>query len=494
MSLIQALTALDVNARGVSADSRTLRPDDLFLAYPGQRGDGRWHISAAIKRGAAAVVWESEGYAWQAEHVAPNLACENLQTLAGDIAAQILGEPSRQLRLIGVTGTNGKTSTTQWIARAYAALRQPCGVIGTLGAGFPDALVETANTTPDAVSLQTTLAEFVAAGAQAAALEVSSIGLEQGRLNGASFDTAVFTNLTRDHLDYHKTMEAYAEAKARLFVWPGLRAAVINLDDAFGLKLARECAASLPLTIGYTLEARFENPPAGMRVLAAADIRAASAGMSFDVLWAGRRHTLSLPLVGRFNVANLLAVLGSLLAGGIAFEQASEAVKGLTPPPGRMQIVSSEMEPLVVIDYAHTPDALEQALLALRPSAKERGGKLICVFGCGGDRDAGKRPLMGALAARLADVVVVTSDNPRTEDPAAIVDQVARTTGGLALRIVDRAEAIAETLKQAASGDVVLIAGKGAEPYQEIAGVKFPFSDAEHARAALHQRGKGGQS
>ncbi len=490
--LIGELAARGLQATHATADSRVVRPGDVFLAYPGLRGDGRRHIGDAIARGAAAVLWEREGYVWDDVHAITNLSCDGLQALAGELASQIYRTPSRQLRLVGVTGTNGKTSTTQWLARAYAALHQPCGVIGTLGAGFPEQeLVATENTTPDAVSLQTLLFDFVAAGAKAAAIEVSSIGLDQGRLGGAVFDTAVFTNLTRDHLDYHHTMEAYAQAKAKLFSWLKLRAVVINLDDAVGMELAADCAERLPLTIGYTLGESLEHLPSGLRVLAA-NVRDTSTGMNLDVLWAGQRNEFKVGLVGRFNAANLLAVIGSLLAGGISFDDACDAVSGLTPLPGRMQIIGGVMEPLVVVDYAHTPDALEQALRALQPTARGRGGRLICVFGCGGGRDPGKRPLMGATATRLADSVIVTSDNPRGEDSAAIISAILAGADPSATSMADRAAAIEGALLHADADDVILIAGKGHEPYQEIAGVRHPFSDTEHARAALRLRAKTG--
>lgn len=484
-SLLDALAAQGVVVRRLTADSRAVEAGDVFLAYPGSRADGRRFIANAVAAGAAAVLWERDGHEWDAALAVPNLPCLGLSAIAGELAAQALDEPSRKLRLIGVTGTNGKTSCSQWIASALAQLGEPCGIIGTLGIGFPGKLTENLNTTPDSLVLHQSLADFLAHGARATAMEVSSIGLEQGRVNGAHFDIAVFTNLSRDHLDYHGSMQAYAAAKAHLFDWPELRAAVLNLDDHFGVELAERCAGRLPLTIGYTLGECPEQLPTGIRVLAASHVRDTPTGAHFDVFWSSERSEVETHLVGRFNVSNALAVMGTLLAAGHDLEDVVSAVRQLQPPPGRMQSLGGVMQPLVVVDYAHTPDALEKALEALRPTAHARGGRLVCVFGCGGDRDPGKRPMMGAAAARYADRVVITSDNPRSEDPGAIVEQVAAGAGSAAVCIVDRAQAIVEAVTHAGADDVILIAGKGHEPYQEVHGQRLPFSDSEQAKAAL---------
>jgi UDP-N-acetylmuramoyl-L-alanyl-D-glutamate--2,6-diaminopimelate ligase len=352
-------------------------------------------------------------------------------------------------------------------------------VIGTLGNGFPGRLAESPNTTPDAVSLHGLLAGFVEDGAVACAMEVSSIGLDQHRVAGVSVDVAVFTNLTRDHLEYHGTMEAYGAAKARLFERPGLGAAVLNLDDAFGRHLADSLAGRLPV-IGYTLDGR----PGGERNLAATDLSMGGAGLGFTL--DGVRFEV--PVVGRFNAANLLAVIGALLAGDESLEDIAAVLRHLAPPPGRMQALGGKDQPLVVVDYAHTPDALEKALTALREAATARGGGLVCVFGCGGDRDPGKRPLMGAMAERLADRVLLTSDNPRSEDPEAIIAAIAAGMGRTPAVLADRAAAIREAIACADARDVVLLAGKGHEPYQDIAGSRHPFVDLEQARAALENR------
>ncbi|WIM05391.1 MAG: UDP-N-acetylmuramoyl-L-alanyl-D-glutamate--2,6-diaminopimelate ligase [Candidatus Nitricoxidivorans perseverans] len=378
--------------------------------------------------------------------------------------------------MVGVTGTNGKTSVTQWIAQAMAARGRRCAIVGTLGNGFPGALVPGPNTTPGAAVLRQALPDFERRGATACAMEVSSIGIHQSRVAEVAFDVAVFTNLTRDHLDYHGTMEAYAAEKRRFFDLPGLRAAVLNLDDPFGAALAEELAGRMRV-IGYTLEGR----TCGGETLSASDIAPDGAGIAFTL--AGVRFEA--PVIGRFNVSNLLAVTGALLAGGETLENIAGALRGIIPPPGRMETLGGTDRPLVVVDYAHTPDALEKALSTLRETATARGGRLACVFGCGGDRDTGKRPLMGVIAERLADRVIVTSDNPRGEDPAAIIEAV---VSGMAVRPetdLDRSRAIVRAILSADVRDVILLAGKGHEPYQEIGGVRHPFSDVGQARAAL---------
>ncbi|MBI2308760.1 MAG: UDP-N-acetylmuramoyl-L-alanyl-D-glutamate--2,6-diaminopimelate ligase [Rhodocyclales bacterium] len=476
--LLRQLAALGVEPDNLTDDSRLVRRGDLFLAYPGDAADGRRYIGDAIARGAAAVLFEAEGAAGETLPV-PSIAVRDLRALAGNLAHAVLGEPSERLSLIAVTGTNGKTSCTQWIARAHP---RRCAIIGTLGAGFPGDLDETGFTTPQATTLARCLAAFLDQGAEACALEASSIGLEEGRMNGAHVDIAAFTNLTRDHLDYHGTMEAYAASKEKLFLWPGLRAAVINLDDAFGCHLAKVTRARLK--VGYTLA----DATASVDMLVAAgDVRHEAAGMAFTLRAPQGVVEIRSRLVGRYNVANLLAVAGVLLAAGLPFEQLAARLEALEAPPGRMQRLGGDGQPLVVIDYAHSPDALDNALAALREEAAARGGRLVCVFGCGGDRDHGKRPLMGEVATRIADRVVLTSDNPRSESPAAIVEEI-RVGAPQAEVIVDRREAIAATIAGAAPADVVLLAGKGHEAYQEIAGTFHPFSDLREAEAALAAR------
>ena len=461
----------------LSADSRRCAPGVAFFAYPGARADGRAHIPDAIARGAAAVVWEAEGYAWRAEWPLPNAPVRGLKQQAGTLAHAFYGRPSEALWACGVTGTNGKTTCTQWIAAALERAGARCGVIGTLGAGFRGALEDAGNTTPDALELHRVLAEMRHAGAAAVAMEVSSHGLDQGRVNGVAFDCALFTNLTHDHLEYHGSMQAYGAAKARLFETPGLACAVLNLDDAFGARLAQRLAARGVRVIGYGRAAQ------DGEFLRAA--RVAPERLEIVSRW-GRAQTAFRPL-GEFNVANALGVLGCLLAHGMPFAQAAGALAELPPVPGRMQRIGDA--PLTVVDYAHSPDALEKALQALRPLAEARGGRLIAVFGAGGERDRAKRAPMGAVAARLADRVVLTSDNPRGEDPLAILREIELGVGKPHDLDPDRARAIEAAIAAAGGADVVLIAGKGHESWQESGGRRVPFSDAAVARAALERRG-----
>ena len=478
--ILDRLAAMGVTPTGVADDSRQVGPGDVFLAYPGDLADGRRYIPDALARGAVAVLWQPGGdFCWNSEFTAANFDVANLRALAGPLAHRVHGHPSEGLSLIAVTGTNGKTTVSQCLARVYP---KPCAIIGTLGAGFPEAQAETGFTTPEATTLMRYLAEFRAAGAAAVALEASSIGIEEGRMNGVRVDVAVFTNFTRDHLDYHGTMEAYAAAKEKLFQWPRLRTAVINLDDPLGLKMARETTANRIL--GYAIGPARRDFPALVR---AEDLVQTPFGQRFTLILPNGRSTVDTGLVGEYNVSNLLAIAAVLHDTAMpAFEIARRLLE-VTPPPGRMERLGGAGEPLVVVDYAHTPDALENALRALRPTANARDGKLRVVFGCGGDRDPGKRPQMGALAERLADYVLVTSDNPRSESPQAIIDQIVAGMSRPEVEI-DRAAAIRRCIAEASVSDVILLAGKGHEPYQEIAGVRYPFSDIDQAQAALAAR------
>lgn len=484
--LLAELRRHGVTPIGISADSRQIAPGDVFVALPGARRDGRNFIDAAIARGAVAVLKEGSGGDTGDGGLSPaipHIAVSNLQAICGELADLIYEHPSAKLWMVGVTGTNGKTSVSQWIAQAFALLGRRCGVIGTLGSGFPGELAENPNTTPDVISLHRTLAGFVAAGADACAMEASSIGLDQGRTNAVAFDVAVLTNLTRDHLDYHGSMEAYAAAKSRLFEVSGLSAAILNLDDHFGARLNLKLAGKGVKRIGYTL-----NPAAadaGDEIVRAKDLRLTDQGLRFTIHAARGEVQVDAPLFGRFNAANLLAVLGTLLASGIPLERAVAVLPRLTPPPGRMQALGGDHQPLLVIDYAHTPDALEQVLTTLREVAVARGGNLSCVFGCGGERDPGKRPLMGEVVARLADFSVVTSDNPRGEDPLHIIADILRGMPSGVQAEADRAAAIRAAVHRARQHDVVLIAGKGHETYQEIAGRRLAFSDLQQANDSL---------
>ena len=473
--VLQQLHDQGVKVSRLCADSRAVMAGDIFVAMPGHRSDGRQYIADAVRAGAVAVLYEA---GQSVDAGVPAVGVPGLAALSGEIAHRVYGRPSENMWMAGVTGTNGKTSVSQWIAQALGSLDTPCGVVGTLGSGFPGRLASSLNTTPDAVSLQRTLAGFVDQGAKACAMEVSSIGIEAGRVNGVHFDVAVFTNLTQDHLDYHGTMAAYAAAKCKLFERDDLRAAVINLDDPFGEELDTRLAGRVR-TIGYSLQQKVSRGETAL----ATQLNMTAAGLSFVL----NGVTCQAPVVGRFNASNVLAVIGALLAYGKTLSEIAAVLPQLVPPPGRMQALGGRAQPLVVVDYAHTPDALDKVLHTLREVAVARGGKLVCVFGCGGDRDPGKRPLMGAAAEQGADRLIVTSDNPRSEEPQAIAAAIVAGMQRLPQLELDRARAIAIAIGDAKANDVVLLAGKGHEPYQEVAGQRLAFSDEAHAQRALEQ-------
>ena len=488
----QAAQWLRGRVRGtLQTDSRKVGAGDGFIAWPGAARDGRQFVPAALAQGAVACVVEAQGaesYGFDREDVA---AYAGLKAASGPIAAAYYEQPSQEIEVLAVTGTNGKTSTSWWLAQALGALGLPCGLIGTLGVGRVPApgmqaagVVSTGLTTPDPVLLQQTLRRFVDEGLEACAIEASSIGIAERRLDGTHIRTAIFTNFTQDHLDYHGSMAAYWQAKAELFDWPGLQAAVLNLDDPKGVALAAALAGrELDL---WTVSLRAD---AGAR-LTAQDLRMGPRGVQLLVCEGEQRVPLSTQVLGDYNVSNLLGVIATLRSLGIPLVDAVLACHALQPVPGRMEFQGGDGLPLAVVDYAHTPDALAQVLQALRPLAAQRGGRLWCVFGCGGDRDAHKRPLMGAAAAAHADQVVLTNDNPRSESPDAILSQV--RAGVPQARIEpDRALAIAGALTQADARDVVLVAGKGHEDYQETAGQRAPFSDREQVGLALQARRTG---
>jgi UDP-N-acetylmuramoyl-L-alanyl-D-glutamate--2,6-diaminopimelate ligase len=482
-------------------DSRAVQPGDAFIAWPGYAHDGRAFAAAALAAGAAACLVEHKGAAAYGFDDARIAALAGLKAATGAIADAWFGEPSRHLDIVAATGTNGKTSTAWWTAQALTRLGRRCGVIGTLGIGEPPraespaagtttddghgSVQATGLTTPDPVTLHGSLRRFVDQGYAACALEASSIGIVEHRLEAARIAVALFTNFTRDHLDYHGDMAEYWAAKRALFAWPGLRAAAINIDDEHGAALAAELAVG-PLDV-WTVSLR---RPARLQ---AQNLRYTERGLAFDLVEDASRASVHTALVGEFNASNLMVVLGGLRALGVSLVDAAAVAAAFTPVPGRMQRVcgqGSSAEVEVVVDYAHTPDALEKVLQALRPLAAARQGRLWCVFGCGGNRDASKRPLMGAIAARGADRVVITSDNPRDEIPEAILAQIlAGVVGHDEVDVIeDRRLAIRQAVERAAPGDVVLLAGKGHEDYQELAGVRRPFSDLAEARAALAWR------
>jgi UDP-N-acetylmuramoyl-L-alanyl-D-glutamate--2,6-diaminopimelate ligase len=482
----------------ISADSRRIVLGDIFFAFPGDDADGRRFISDAIERGASGVLYDNDGFAWDAAIDLPHLAIANLKPQSGIIANAYYGKPDSDMFTVAVTGTNGKTSCAYWLANALSVLQQkpsmPAAVIGTLGIGMfvngvPNKFEATGYTTPDAVLLQRKLAELRIGHVAAVALEASSIGLAQGRISGLHIDAALFTNLTRDHLDYHGDMASYGAAKTILFDRPELKQGVVNLDDALGVQLAQRLQQRGVPVLGYSLtEAKLDAMLDQIPVLRASAIRISNAGTVFNVESPFGSGQVKSHMVGQFNVSNLLGVLGVLLLKGAAWGAAVAAISGLMPAPGRMQQLGGQEAPLVIIDYAHTPDALQKTLTSLRELAEQRHGKLWCVFGCGGDRDKGKRPEMGR-ASELADQVVLTSDNPRTEDPLAIIEQARSGMQTLTPHILeDRATAILWTVRHAGKQDVVLLAGKGHEMYQEINGKKQPFLDADHAALALAAR------
>ena len=461
------------------SDSRHVRQGDGFLAWPGAATDARRYVADVLAEGASACLVEADGaqaFDWRDARVA---TYAGLKRDAAPIAAAYFGQPSEQLRVLAVTGTNGKTSTAWWLAQALSRLGQRCAVVGTLGIGEPGAVVFNGLTTPDPVIFQQALRRLVDEAFEACAIEASSIGLAEHRLDATVVHTAIFTNFTQDHLDYHGTMQAYWAAKVKLFEWPGLKAAVINIDDAHGLGLA-EALKSRALDV-WTVSA---TGPARLRADA---IRYGLNTMSFEVHEGQTVCHIHAPVVGHYNVANLLGVIAALRSLGLPLQKIADSCSGLSPVPGRMETLSIEGRPLVVIDYAHTPDALSKVLQALRPLAHQRGGRLSCVFGCGGDRDASKRPLMAAAAAAGADHLVITSDNPRSEDAKAIMaDMLTGLPASASAQVqADRAIAIVTAVQQAGAHDVVLVAGKGHENYQEILGQKLPFSDRALAEAAL---------
>jgi UDP-N-acetylmuramoyl-L-alanyl-D-glutamate--2,6-diaminopimelate ligase len=482
----------------LTTDSRKLRAGDAFIAWPGQAVDGRRFVPAALAAGATTCIVERDGIEAHGFDDARIASLPGLKAAAGVIADAFFDHPSAALDMLAVTGTNGKSSTAWWCAQALTLLGRRAGVVGTLGIGEPpvsgpegrEARIEyTGLTTPDPVRLHAELQRFVAEGFAACAIEASSIGIEEQRLAGLRLTLAIFTNFTRDHLDYHGTMESYWDAKRKLFAWPGLRAAVVNVDDERGASLAHDLAQPFahPLDVWTVSTQRAAR-------LTASGIGYIDGGLSFTLHEGHEQQPVRTTLIGDYNVHNLLGVMAALRALGVTLADAAAVAPRLSAVPGRMQRVGDGADaPQLVVDYAHTPDALEKVLAALRPLAAARGGRLVGVFGCGGDRDATKRPLMGAIAAGGADRVVVTSDNPRSENPQAIVDAI---VAGIADRarvevIVDRRLAIAQAVVEASPRDVIVLAGKGHEDYQEIAGVRHPFSDVDEATQALMQRGAG---
>lgn len=472
--------ALEV--RGLVLDSRIVETGDLFIALTGAKQHGLTHINEVINKGACAVLFDPSGEGNELAGAItdiPVILVENLGLVLGELAARFYGNPSKVLDVIGITGTNGKTSCSQFLGQ----LLDSCGIIGTLGWGEWGQLNKTVNTTPDALTVQQILAEFVKGKKQTVAMEVSSHGIDQGRVNGVHFKGAVFTNISRDHLDYHGSMEAYLAAKLKLLQAPGLRFVVVNLDDASCNAIIAAAPKSVEVW-GVSTQGRRVSSGKSVH---AEGIQHTLAGIEFDVRWQGDVQRINAPLYGDFNAENLLCVLAVMLAMGQSLAEAANKVKSIKPITGRMERCGTQANELsVFVDYAHTPDALYRVLASLR---KHCNKALWVVFGCGGNRDAGKRPQMGSIAEQWADRIVVTDDNPRFEDNVEIAKEVlAGCSLDKAVLIQDRKQAIQHVIANAAANDCVVIAGKGHESYQEINGVQYPFNDKQVAEEALHKR------
>ena len=493
--LLSGLAASKLDAEclisSLSLDSRSIKPGGLFLACAGGDQHGMDYLSQALENGAVAVAyepdenWNKQKLETMSEDLAiPVIAIPKLSQRASEIAGRFYRHPSHQMSITGFTGTNGKTSCAMFLAQALGE-HAKCGVIGTLGNGFPDDLKPSTHTTPDPVELQRVLDSLKREGARSVAMEVSSHALEQRRVEAIHFDVAVFTNLSRDHLDYHGNMEAYGDSKLRLFKMPGIRCAVVNLDDPFGSQVLGRLPAGV-LALGYGLNNQDEIPERLDGWAWAQDIQMNGHGMTVRVKTSRGDGEFQTALLGRFNVSNLLAVLNVLLFRGVSLQTALERLSHLNTVAGRMERLGGAGRPLVVVDYSHTPDALEHALIAARAHTDKQ---LICVFGCGGDRDTGKRPQMGKIAERLADKVILTDDNPRTEDGdwiiTDILDGMERPSSVLVQR--DRAKAIRTAVAQAGAGDLVLVCGKGHENYQLVGDQRLDFSDCEQVLLALEE-------
>ncbi|MEC4748990.1 UDP-N-acetylmuramoyl-L-alanyl-D-glutamate--2,6-diaminopimelate ligase [Methylomicrobium sp. Wu6] len=476
-----------VEITDLTLDSRQVAPGDAFIALSGANQHGLKHAAQAIERGAAVILYDPAGGGTELAaglNGAPAIAVENLAWKLGDLAAHFYRDPSAAMNVFGITGTNGKTSCSQFLSQLLPA----CGIIGTLGWGEWGRLNKTLNTTPDALAVQRVLAELRKQGKKSVAMEVSSHGLEQGRVNGVHFQGAVFTNISRDHLDYHGTMEAYVAAKLALLRQPGLVFAAVNLDDEYSAQIL----AATPDSVAVWGHSRRGKTSAKGENLGAENIRHAATGIEFDVYWRKQRVTVQTPLFGDFNIDNCLSVLAVMLALGEPIERAALKLRSLNPVQGRMERFGGDHQPLVFVDYAHTPDALDKVLSSVRRHCRQ---SLWVVFGCGGNRDRGKRSEMGAVASRLADHIIVTDDNPRHENGQDIVNDILSGCRKERVRVIsDRKQAIEAAICEAGANDWIVIAGKGHEDYQEIAGVRYPFSDAEAVKRALKLRANGGHA
>ncbi|MFZ1387590.1 MAG: UDP-N-acetylmuramoyl-L-alanyl-D-glutamate--2,6-diaminopimelate ligase [Thiolinea sp.] len=478
----------DLSINGLSLDNRQIQAGMAFVALQGTRQHGLSYAAAAVEAGAVVVLYEPVANLELPALNVPLVAIPNLPEVLGLIAQRFYQVTADDLYVIGVTGTDGKTSTTYFIAEALGYLGEQAAVLGTLGVGKPGSLAKGTHTTPDAIQVQKQFNDLKQQGFKTVAMEVSSHALDQGRVNGVQFDVAVLTNLTRDHLDYHGTVEAYAEAKRKLFHWPALQHAVLNLDDTFGRRLAEELQVGSGQVWGYGVGDAADYPAHSVIATAA---KFDAQGIQASVVTPLGSGELQAPVLGRFNLHNLLAALSALLAKGLPLDTALDALKHVQTVPGRMQrveVAGKAEEVLVVVDFAHTPTALQQALRAAKAHTT---GRLICVFGCGGDRDAGKRPLMAKIAEQEANQVIVTDDNPRTENPEIIFSHI--QAGFAQTELVsfehDRAAAIRLAIQQAKAGDTVVIAGKGHETVQILADRSIPFDDRTQAALALQEYG-----
>lgn len=474
----------DADISRLILDSRKAQSGDVFIALKGTQNDGRQFIGDVIAKGVAAVLVETDITTDKVsyQHGIPVIPVPMLRARLGQIAAAFYGYPSQHMKMFGVTGTNGKTSCTQFLAQALKHFHIPCGVMGTLGNGLYGALGEPGLTTPDAVTLHATLKEFLQLGAKATAMEVSSHSIDQGRVNGIAFEAGIFTNLTQDHLDYHGTMAAYAAVKKSFFTEFSIRHLIINADDPYGRAWLDEFKHPSMFAYGLQRAALPTNIPQ----IFTENVSLSLTGISANVITPWGSGELSLPLVGQFNLSNILAVLAALCLQEIPFDHVLQVLSQLRAVPGRMQLLGGHGKPLVAVDYSHTPDSLEKALQALRLHTT---GKLICVFGCGGNRDAAKRPLMAKIAEQWADQVIVTNDNPRHEDPDDIARQILSgfQDPNRVQVVLERSKAIEKSIQYAAENDCILIAGKGAEQYQQIGEQKYPFDDVSQASRYLNE-------
>ena len=472
----------DISVQGISADSRAVRPGDLFLACPGTRTRGSLFVRAAVQAGAAAIVVDEALLSDLDRRRHTVIPVPALRDKLGLVAARFYGEPTKRMGVTGVTGTNGKTSVSWWAAKVHSRLTgRPAGLVGTLGSGCFPRLQSGVNTTPGAIDVQRLCAGFLDAGACAAFMEVSSHALDQGRVNGVEFDTALFTNLSRDHLDYHRDLDEYFATKKKLFAFESLSSAVVNIDDAYGRALLQQLPPDLE-KISYGLAGSAHAP------LVKATPAAPGPELVLDIESPWGRGRVRPGVAGKFNAGNILAVISLLCSAGFPLGRVLEELEDIGPAPGRMESFTRPDGARVVVDYAHTPAALEQALASL---GEDCPGRLICVFGCGGDRDREKRPLMGEVAKRLATDVILTDDNPRSEDGDGIIAAILSGMKDAAAVTVERnrSRAIELALEQARPGDVALIAGKGHETAQEVAGRRYPFSDRQQVRAFLERAG-----